>query len=123
LAGIDGTDSGAAAEIEHAVSLYEAGPEAGEQHYFGTRALASIDLAALRLRSGALDAAADAMRPVLALPPTQRIASFGGQLGIVRSELAAPVFRGSAQARDLDERIEEFTRDSVIVGLHSLSAG
>jgi hypothetical protein len=32
---------------------------------------------------------------------------------IVRTELAAPVFRGSSQARELDERIEEFGRDSV----------
>jgi hypothetical protein len=41
----------------------------------------------------------------------------------VRTELAAPVFRGSAQARELDERIEEFGRDSVTAGLHALPSG
>jgi hypothetical protein len=32
------------------------------------------------------------------------------------------VFRGSAQAQYLDERIEEFGRGSVIVGLHGFPA-
>ncbi len=45
------------------------------------------------------------------------------RLHLVRAELAAPVFRGSAQARELDERIEEFGRDSVTAGLHALPAG
>jgi hypothetical protein len=41
---------------------------------------------------------------------------------IVRTERAAPVFRGASQARELDERIEEFGRDSVTTGLHALPA-
>jgi hypothetical protein len=41
----------------------------------------------------------------------------------VRTELAAPVFRGSAQAQELDERIEEFGRDSLTTDLHALPAG
>ena len=45
------------------------------------------------------------------------------RLTLVRTELTAPVFRGSPQARDLDERIEEFGRDSVTAGLHALPAG
>jgi hypothetical protein len=60
LTEINGAESEAAAEIERAVSLYEAGPRPGEQHYFGTKALASIDLATVRLRTGALDAPASA---------------------------------------------------------------
>jgi hypothetical protein len=44
-------------------------------------------------------------------------------LRLVRLELAAPVFRGSPQARDLDERIEEFGRDSVTAGLQALPSG
>jgi len=36
-------------------------------------------------------------------------------------ELAAPVFRGSPQTRDLGDRIEEFGRAAVTTGLHSLS--
>ncbi|HET9079048.1 MAG TPA: helix-turn-helix transcriptional regulator [Trebonia sp.] len=113
----------ATTEIKRAVTLYEAGPGPGEEHYFGTRALASIDLAAVRLRTGALDAATAAMTPVLSLPPAQRVSSLRTRMHLVRAELAAPVFRGSAQARELDERIEEFGRDSVTAGLHALPAG
>jgi transcriptional regulator with XRE-family HTH domain len=120
LSEISEAEAGAATEIEQAVALYEAGPGPGEQHYFGTRALASIDLAAIRLRAGALDAAADAVVPVLLLPPAQRVSSLTGRMRLVRSELAAPVFHGSAQARELDERIEEFSRESVTVSLHGL---
>jgi hypothetical protein len=102
--------------------LYAEGPHPGEQHWFGARALASIDLAVLRLRSGALDAAAATLDPALSLIPAQRIASLTDRLRLVRTELAAPVFRGSAQAQYLDERIEEFGRGSVIVGLHGFPA-
>lgn len=123
LTEITGAEADAATEIERAVALYSAGPGAGEQHFFGARALAGIDLAAVRLRSGALDAAASAIGPVLALPPGQRITSLCERMRAVRAELAAPVFRGSARARELDERIEEFGRDSVTAGLHALPGG
>ena len=43
------------------------------------------------------------------------------RLAAVRDELAAPVFRGSPQARDLGDQIEEFGREAVTAGLHSLS--
>jgi hypothetical protein len=55
------------------------------------------------------------------LPPEQRIADLTTRLAQVRSELAAPVFRGSPQARDLGEQIEEFGRAAVTSGLHSLT--
>jgi hypothetical protein len=42
------------------------------------------------------------------------------ELATVHSELAAPVFRSSPQARDLGERIEEFGYESIVGGLHSL---
>jgi hypothetical protein len=100
--------------------LYNAGPGPGEQHWFGGKALAGIDLAAIRLRSGALDAAAAPLSTVLSLPSAQRITAFTARLTLVRTELAAPVFRGSAQARELDERIEEFGRETVTAGLRSL---
>jgi hypothetical protein len=80
-------------------------------------------LAAVRLRSGALDAATVALDPVLTLPSAQRVTSVMTRMRLVRTELAAPVFRGSALARELDERIEEFGRDSVTAGLHGLSTG
>lgn len=121
LTEVVGAGRQAAEEIEYAVRLYEAGPGPGEQHWFGARALASIELAAIRLRSGALDGAAAALEPALALSPARRISSLMPRLGMVRAELAAPVFRGSAQARQLDERIEAFGRGGVAADLHSLS--
>jgi hypothetical protein len=123
LADIEGAEGEAAAELELAASLYEAGPRADEQHWFGGKALASVDLATIRLRSGALDAASAALTPVLALPSSQRITSLTSRLDRVRGELARPIFSRSVPARELDERIEEFGRESVTAGLHSLPGG
>lgn len=67
------------------------------------------------------DGAATALGPVLALPPAQRVAALTTRLARVREELAAPVFRDSPQARDLGGQIEEFGRESVTAGLHSLA--
>jgi len=120
LAEIEGAEHQAAEEIERAADLYDAGPAPGEQHWFGAKALADIDLATIRLRSGALDAAVTALESVLSLPPAQRITVLTTRLALARTELAAPIFRGSAQARGLDERIEEFGREAITAGLHSL---
>jgi hypothetical protein len=111
----------AAEELETAVSLYEAGPGPGEQHGVAGKALAGTDLAVVRVRSGALDGAEAALEPVLILPPAQRVSTLTARLARVRDELAAPVFRGSLQARDLGSQIEEFSREAVTAGLHSLS--
>jgi tetratricopeptide (TPR) repeat protein len=111
----------AAGELETAVSLYDAGPGPGEQHGVAGKALAGADLAVVRVRSGALDGAVAALEPVLILPPAQRVATLTARLTRVRNELAAPVFRGSPQARDLGDQIEEFGREAVTAGLHSLS--
>jgi hypothetical protein len=123
LAEIEGGEPQAADELERAIGLYNAGPGPGEEHWFGGKPLAGIDLAAIRLRSGALDAAVAALEPVLTLLPAQRITALVTRLTLVRTELAAPVFQGSMQARVLDERIEEFGRESITAGLHSLSGG
>jgi hypothetical protein len=123
LVEIDGAGREAADRLEQAISLYAAGPRPGERHWFGAKAMASIDLATVRLRSGGLDAAVTAIEPALSLPQAQRINSLMTRLQLVRTELSSPVFRGSAQAHDLDERIEEFGRDSVTAGLHALPGG
>jgi hypothetical protein len=120
LAEAGGAEREAADELERAVSLYDAGPGPGEQHWIGGKPLAGIDLAVIRLRSGALDAAVAALEPVLSLPSAQRITAFTSRLALVRTELAAPVFQGSAQARLLDEQIEEFSRETVTAGLQAL---
>ena len=111
----------AAGELERAISLYDEGPRPGEHHGVAGKALASTDLALIRLRSGALDAGAAALAPVLALPAGQRLATLTARLGLVRGELAAPVFRASQQARDLGGQIEEFGRAAITTGLQSLS--
>jgi hypothetical protein len=103
--------------------LYDAGPGPGEQHWFGGKALAGIDLAAIRLRGGALDAAVAALEPPLSLPSAQRINAVTARLNLVRTELAAPIFQRSPQARELDERIEEFSSEAITADLHSLPAG
>jgi hypothetical protein len=111
----------AAGELETAVSLYDAGPGPGEQHGIAGKALAGADLAVVRVRTGALDGAVAALEPVLILPAAQRVSTLTARLTRVRNELAAPVFRGSPQARDLGNQIEEFGREAVTAGLHSLS--
>ena len=54
------------------------------------------------------------------LPAGQRITHVTTRLTLVHTELAAPIFRGSAQARGLGEQIEEFGRETITAGLHSL---
>jgi len=46
-----------------------------------------------------------------------------GQFTRVRAELARPRYQGSPQARNLDERIEDFGRDTIVGVLHDLPAG
>jgi hypothetical protein len=123
LAEIQGAEGEAAEHLDRAVSLYDAGPGPDEQHWFGGKALAGIDLAAIQLRGGALDAALAALEPPLSLPAAQRINAVTTRLDLVRTELAAPVFQHSPQARGLDERIEEFGQEAIATELHSLSGG
>ena len=118
-----GAERDAAGELEHAIGLYDEGPREGEEHWFGGRPLAGIDLAVVQLRSGALDAAAAALQPALSLPMAQRISDVAIRLAAARGELAAPIFHGSPQARDLGAQIEEFSRETVASGLQSLSGG
>jgi hypothetical protein len=116
---IPGAERDAAAELEQAAQLYQTG-EPGEVFRYTLEARARIDLGTARLRAGALDAAADAVEPVLSLPPSKRTLELPQRMTAVRAELAQPIFRDSAQARELDERIEEFGREAVTTGLHAL---
>src|SRR4029077_6606990 len=87
---------------------YADGAARGEQHSRRCRMLAHTDLAIARLRAGALDAAIAALEPVLALPPGQRTAVQGQRLSVPGADLPQPAYRGSAQARALDERLAAF---------------
>jgi tetratricopeptide (TPR) repeat protein len=104
----------AIAELERATELYQAGPGPGEHHSRRCRMLAHTDLAIARLRSGALEAAAEALEPVMALNPGERTAIQVQRLSVLRNELTGTIFRGSPQARDLTEQIADFTRQAVL---------
>jgi hypothetical protein len=110
-------------ELERATELYTAGPEPGEDHGYGSEALAHIDLATALLRADRLDTAAAALAPVLSFPSGKRIDALPQRLGRVRAELARARYQGAPQATDLDERIEEFCRETIAGDLHSLPAG
>jgi hypothetical protein len=116
-----GSEAQGITELEEAVSLYDQGPGAEEHHSFVGKPLAGTRLAVARLYSGALDGAVQALEPVWALPPAQRVSSVTAYLRRVREELTAPAFRDSPQARDLGDRIEEFNREAVTASVHSLS--
>jgi hypothetical protein len=113
----------ATTELEQATEQYEAGPGPGEDHSHKCRMLAHANLATARLQAGQLDAAITAVEPVLTLASGNRTATLTGRLAAVRIELHQPRYQGSPQARTLDERIEEFCRDTVVSELHSLPGG
>jgi hypothetical protein len=119
---IPGAERDAAAELERATELYEA-REPGEAYRYTLEARARIDLGTARLRAGALDAAVVAVEPVLSLPVSKRTLELPQRMAAVRAELAHSMFRSSSLARDLDERIEEFGRETITTGLHSLPGG
>ena len=110
----------AVVELEHATSLYAAGPELGEDHSYEYKALAHIDLAVAQLRAGALEAAVVALEPALSLPPAQRVAPLSARLSLVRAELAHSRYHGDASVSGLDERIEDFTCQSIVDDLSDL---
>jgi transcriptional regulator with XRE-family HTH domain len=105
-------DPAAAAALERATARYAAGPGPGEHHSRRLQMLAHTDLSLARLRSGALDAAAGALEPVLALAPGERTAVQVSRLDVLRRELTGTIYRGSPKARDLSGRIEDFTRQA-----------
>jgi transcriptional regulator with XRE-family HTH domain len=112
----------AIAELERATELYAAGPEPGEHHSERCKMISQVDLATMRLRAGQLDAAITAAGPVLAVPPSHRIANLAKRFRRVRAELTASRYYGSAQARQLDEQIEQFCRDTIAAHLRELPA-
>ena len=120
LTEIPETTGEAVVELERATSLYTAGPEPGENHAFQCKALAHIDLAVAQLRTGALEAAVVALEPALSLPLAQRVDPLSARLGLVRAELARLRYHGDASVSSLDERIEDFTRQSIVDDLSDL---
>ncbi|MFI1257166.1 hypothetical protein ACH4U6_25770 [Streptomyces netropsis] len=76
---------------------------------FGDQAGAQSDLALARLYTGDLDGAAEAVRPVLDLPPNQRNAGIIGSVQRVRASLTHGPVRNALTARELCEEIAVFS--------------
>ena len=110
----------AVTELGHATDQYAQGPGPEEYHSYTCRMRAHTDLALAQLRTSELEAAVTALAPVMALPPGSRTALLSRRLAVVRIELAQPRYQGSPQARELDEQIEEFSRDTIVGALHDL---
>lgn len=76
---------------------------------FGDQAGAHSDLALARLYTGDLEGAAEAVQPVLDLPPSQRNAGIIGSVQRVRSSLMHGPVRDALTARELREEIAAFS--------------
>jgi hypothetical protein len=100
---------GALAERQslRALEMYESVPVTERAYYaeYGAR----VDLAAARVLRGDLSGARDALVPVFALAPAQRVSGVLGRLDQVRRLLAADIFRDSREARQLTTDITDFT--------------
>jgi transcriptional regulator with XRE-family HTH domain len=101
--------AGETAALE-AIGLYGSGPP--HERSYGDEAIARVDVISARVAQRDLDGACAAARPVLALPPEQRIEQLADTLSQVTSQLALPPFAASSTARDLAGEIREFTASS-----------
>lgn len=110
-----GRAESALAATHRAIELYATGPS--HQRSYGAESLARVDNATAHLVNGSLDGAAEALRPVLGLPEDKRIKQLQERLGGVRRRIAAPHFREAPEARELDERIEEFCETTAAKGI------
>ncbi|MEV4820938.1 hypothetical protein [Micromonospora sp. NPDC049274] len=96
-------DEQAAQYAGDALRVYQALPAARRPHsqINGT----NIDMAAAHLHMGDKDAATEALRAVLALPPQRRNVSLTGRLDRMERLLNEAPWSGDAEARQLGERI------------------
>ena len=118
------TQAVAIEELQRATELYAAGPGPGEQYNYGCVAVAHIDLATVsapcrpprRRRSRTRPRTVDFLLANGSTDSPPRLTR-------VRSELARNPYQGSPQATELDEQIEDFTRETIVRDLHDLPAG
>jgi DNA-binding XRE family transcriptional regulator len=102
----------AARESDTALELYSAAPVDGRwfRGEFGARA----DLAAARLMQRELEGTKEALNPVLALPQGWRTARINRRLCQLRHRLAEEPCRSASTARELSERIQQFSAGSIV---------
>jgi tetratricopeptide (TPR) repeat protein len=99
-------------EAQQALTLFEAA-DPNERNY-GAEAHTRIDQAHAYLLLGNLEGAQAALRSVLTLPPECRYEPVTQELGHVRQALTQPAFRNAAAAKELQEEIEVYCRESIV---------
>ena len=102
----------AISESERAIQLFQ--ERQPSQPHYGPEALTRIDQVGAYLQQHDLDGADAALRPVLSLPPDLRLELIIQNLGFVRQALAQPEFGDAALARELQEEIEAYCRESIV---------
>lgn len=93
-----------------AIALYENGPL--EQRSYGDEAMARADVAEARLASGDIAGSAEALAPILALPPSQRIRQLYDRLAPISRRLAAPRYADTRDARLLVTGLDAFSEQT-----------
>ncbi|RCV56125.1 hypothetical protein DEF23_13155 [Marinitenerispora sediminis] len=106
---------GAEDEAEHAalqaIAAYDEAAAAGSPDWaYGDDAGARSDLALVRAAKGELDGVAEALRPVLDLPPDKRVAGVIASAMRVHGALREPRYHGSRQATRVQQEIEAYGR-------------
>jgi transcriptional regulator with XRE-family HTH domain len=101
----------ALSDASQAVALSESAP-AAERHIY-SETLARIDQAEAHLREPDVDAAHDALRPVLNLHPDSRIDPVIQRLMRLEAALASPGLASSRPAQDLQGEIEAFCGEAI----------
>lgn len=99
------------AHAEEAVAAYKSAPP--EQWAFGDEAGAQTNLAMARIAAGNLDGAAEAVRPVLELPPDQHNNGIIISAQRVHRALCQSTLRSAAPAKELRAQIEAFASTPV----------
>ncbi|MET7282362.1 hypothetical protein ABZS29_29305 [Kribbella sp. NPDC005582] len=107
LVSLENASVEAESEALQAVSFFEGTPGS-----YATEAGARSELALARVMLGEIAGAAEALRPVLELPPERRIAGILDSVARVQRALTAPHLRLSGEAVDLRNEIESFRQIS-----------
>ena len=94
-------------QSRRAIGLFAAGPP--EQRNLADEALAHVYLGTARVTLGNLDGVIDAIRPVLDIPPEQRISWQRKRLARLGDMLHGPRFQRSRVATALQEEISAFS--------------
>src|SRR5947208_11462194 len=94
-------------QCSRAIGLFVGGPP--EQRNLADEALAHVYLGTARVTLGDLDGVIDAIRPVLDIPPEQRISWQRKRLARLGDMLHGPHFQRSRVATALQEEISAFS--------------